>query len=776
MDESKLTLLIQAEAQSAIVSLKNLNGEIKKTASGLKQVQTNVSGTKNNFNDFNSGALKSSKSINTLSSSFSKLGKMIVSVYAIKKLTQFLYESARQSINYTETLNLFTTALGNNAEKGVKFQNQMNEMFGTNKEELMRSQGLYTAIATSIGLASDQAYMLGENLTKLSLDLSSLYNKDIELVNQALKSGLVGQTKAVRQLGMDITEKTLNNELLAMGITDRTTAVMSQTEKVVLRYIVMLKQAGLAQGDFSKTIESPANQLRILKQQFVEITKWIGNIFYGSIAKVLPYIVAFSMTLKSIIQSFALFLGFKEQTFGGALFTDLGADELSDGLDDSTKSAKKLKNVLMSFDEINNISTPDGEDKNTGVGIDSRLLDAMSNYNNAMTEANMKAVKIRDTVLEWLGFTKQVNEATGEVTFKFTGINNLSFRNITESLNNLWNAIKEMTRINIDLLIEFYKSFVEPISKIVIEQTLPAFINLCASAINLFSSFYSVAKPFFHDFLEKILTPLSRVVLSVINEGLKNLSTIFVDLGNWVKDHPNVVPFLTGFFGALLIIKNLTTIGAILKTISSPLSIMLIAIGGVVLYYDDIKKFWDSLSGGERLAVGLGALASGIFLVALAVASLQSAWTLGIGAAAITAGIFAVSNAIDKIKKDADKQMNLIGPGAISAPGSSGSLKVGAMINGKYAEGGFPSTGQMFLARESGPELVGSIGNRTAVVNNDQIVSAVSQGVARAVSGVMGNGGNQQFQLYIGDTEITDLIVKSINGKTQQYGVSPLKG
>lgn len=94
-------------------------------------------------------------------------------------------------------------------------------------------------------------------------------------------------------------------------------------------------------------------------------------------------------------------------------------------------------------------------------------------------------------------------------------------------------------------------------------------------------------------------------------------------------------------------------------------------------------------------------------------------------------------------------------------------------FDGWWAQGGFPSTGSLFIARENGPEMVGSMGGRTAVANNDQIVAGISQGVYEAVRDAMGDG-NQAINVYLDGKQISGSVVKNINSETRRTGSSPL--
>ena len=116
-----------------------------------------------------------------------------------------------------------------------------------------------------MGMVDEQAQILSTNTYHLALDIASLNNVPIQQAMEDLRSGLVGQSETVYKYGIDVTEASLKTEALAEGIT-KSVRNMSQGEKMALRYNVMLKSTGLAQGDFAKTIASPANQFKIFRK------------------------------------------------------------------------------------------------------------------------------------------------------------------------------------------------------------------------------------------------------------------------------------------------------------------------------------------------------------------------------------------------------------------------------------------------------------------------------------------------------------------------------
>jgi hypothetical protein len=197
----------------------------------------------------------------------------------------------------------------------------------------------------------------------------------------------------------------------------------------------------------------------------------------------------------------------------------------------------------------------------------------------------------------------------------------------------------------------------------------------------------------------------------------------------------------------------------------------------------EISKVWDQLSKTEQAIVIFNGLAAAAMAAALAIAVFHTSWTVGVGAAAIAAGIAALLTTfaiIDSKTKTATSKIGAkgvqkatVGAGGYTA--TSPSWQYGSNQIPMYADGGFPTKGQMFIARESGAEMVGSIGGRTAVANNQDIVSAVSQGVASAVAGVMGGGNSDvTVNIELDNVRVGQALIRSVNRATIATGETVL--
>jgi len=377
---------IVVEAKEAIKSLEQIIGYVNqsktainsmKSATGLKNINNETKKATSNLNKFQLVA-KNLKSV----LNFSGL------VYGIRRVSGFLKETAENSIDLVETMNLFEVSMGKTVDefgnldsvsskyytKALKFQKELNERFGTNIEETMRYQALYNQMAQSMGIGDSASYTMSENLTKLGMDLASLFNREESDTMEALRAGvLAGQTKPLRNYGLDVTQQSLAPLLQELGL-DRSISELSQAEKMILRYIAVLRQASSAHGDFANTIESPANQLKVFRSQFEELKTSIGNLFQGLLGQIMPYINGAIMAIKELLNLVGILFGFEVSSSNSNLADQSGIEDLETGLSGAVGSAKELKAQLMGFDEINNITT-DTSSGGGSAGISSTGID-----------------------------------------------------------------------------------------------------------------------------------------------------------------------------------------------------------------------------------------------------------------------------------------------------------------------------------------------------------------------------------------------------------------
>ena len=387
--------------------------DAKSAASGIDELLTSLGKLK----DATKGGLglnAVSKDLKKLSSSNSQASKSYINLAAkmqtaygaIKKGVSLIRSSVRKSADYVENVNLFTVAMGEYADESRNYAETVGEVLGIDPGEWMRNQGTFMTLATGFGVTGERANMMSKNLTQLGYDLSSFFNLPYEDAMQKLQSGLAGELEPLRRIGFDLSVARLQQEAYTLGINKKVSA-MTQAEKAELRYHAILTQVTTAQGDMARTLEQPANQLRILKAQVEQAARSIGNTFIPLLKMVLPYLIAFVRVIRLLADSIAKFFGYEEDIIDTSGMDSLasGADSASTAFGNAADNAKKLKQYTMGFDELNVIdpNKGNGSDSGVGVGTGSGFNFELPELEEITKKFETKADKIFEKMKEHLG-------------------------------------------------------------------------------------------------------------------------------------------------------------------------------------------------------------------------------------------------------------------------------------------------------------------------------------------------------------------------------------
>lgn len=363
-----------------------------------------------------------------------------------------------KSNDYIETMNLFTVVMGSATEQAWDFIQAL-ETIGVDQEQAMRYQSSFYDIGKSLGMTAENAYTLSEQFTKLSYDYASLYNLPIEDSFQKLQAAIVGTTEPIRRLGKDISIAKLEEVALSLGIQE-SVRNMTQAEKAELRFIAVMQQSSAAMNDMERTIDQPANALRVLKAQFTSLARELGNIFIPILQAVLPWLIAITKFIRGVIADIAGFFGisFNEIDWSG-INSELGTsdaytNDVADNLGDAASNAKELKDYMLGIDELNVLNEDTGSiDRNTGaagaggVGGGGGLgLDLSEfGYDEILKQVNSEAEEILKTLEKW---KVPLLTAAGILATMFVGnkiakfMNNLSF--MTSILSGLGGAFTSL--------------------------------------------------------------------------------------------------------------------------------------------------------------------------------------------------------------------------------------------------------------------------------------------------------------------------------------------
>ena len=376
------------------------NGEVvsvtlKKVENGIQTV-TNVS---------KKGIVQTEKYTNEQSklykvlSAFGKIGFLGIA----KKVFTGIGKYTDMSSQYISNMNYFNTTMGTMKDTATDFVNTMERDFHLDPSNVMNYMASFNSLIKGFGIADEQAYKMSKNLTQLSYDLAAFKGLSIEDAMQKIKSGISGELEPMRAIGVALDQATLQETAYELGIKKRV-STMTRAQKTELLYYQMMQSTSQAQNYFANTLAktssqldgstklilNPASALSILKQQFSQLGRAIGNIFIPILTKMIPYIMAATQVLMDLANAIAAAFGFKLSDYDFSS-TAGGISSGIDGIGESAdKTAKKVKGMLAPFDELNTIDFGNNNGGNGSVGGGGSLGLPEQNYewfkNEALTE------------------------------------------------------------------------------------------------------------------------------------------------------------------------------------------------------------------------------------------------------------------------------------------------------------------------------------------------------------------------------------------------------
>lgn len=357
------------------------------------RIQRLITTTEQYNNTVNKGAAQTSRFGISL-----KNIKTAAVMAGIRMIRQEISKAITESNSYQEDLNLFTASMGQYAKEAQEYAENVGEIMGIDPAKWMRNQGVFNTLLSGFGSVADRSYLMSKNLTQLGYDISSFFNISVEDAMQKLQSGISGELEPLRRLGYDLSQAKLEQTALTLGI-EKSVSAMTQAEKAELRYYAIMTQVTTAQGDMARSLDAPANQLRIFQAQLTQASRAIGNIFIPILQKILPIAIAVLRIVRELADAIAKLFHFKltEIDYSGVGNLASGAEDAAAGFDDATSAAKELKKSVMGFDELNILNG------NTASGSGSAGVSGGSGFDFELPE---------------YGFLNDVSKQADEVTQK----------------------------------------------------------------------------------------------------------------------------------------------------------------------------------------------------------------------------------------------------------------------------------------------------------------------------------------------------------------------
>lgn len=398
---------LASQVQQLANAFRPLADEMNKIAMGFSALPSRLQRLIQQTDNMTAANERSAKSFTNLAA------KVGVALIAIQRVARVIASWITKSNEYIENSNLFTVSLGEFAGEAQKYAEKVSETMGIDPGEWLRNQGIFMTLATGFGVVNDRAYIMSKNLTQLGYDLSSFFDIPFADAMQKLQSGMAGELEPLRRVGYDLSVARLQQEAYTLGINKKVSA-MTQAEKAELRYYTIMTQVTTAQGDMARTLNDPANQLRVLRAQVTQCARAFGNIFIPALNAVLPYAIALVKVIRLIANVISSLFGFElpEVDYSGLSVGAGGAADMADNLGNAAKKAKELKTALLGIDELNVISPPEDSGAGgagAGIGGGGGLGFELPEYDFLGDAITSKMDEIVNKMKDWLGLTEGID-------------------------------------------------------------------------------------------------------------------------------------------------------------------------------------------------------------------------------------------------------------------------------------------------------------------------------------------------------------------------------
>lgn len=355
------TLSKAPNVSANIIRMTEALANLAKTGASSGRAATSLG---KSLNIFSGSANKAKSSSFSLASAF---GKLYASYWLLFRAFSKIKDAIDISSSLTEVENVVRTTFGNYEKLIQDFSKTSIQDFGMSELTAKQVASRFQAMGTAMGFSQGKMADMSLQLTKLTADMASFYDMEQSDVARNLQAVFTGETEPLRKYGLDLTQATLKEWAMKQGL-DADISSMTQAEKTMLRYQYVMANTAAAQGDFARTSDTWANQVRILKQSFEQLAAIIGGAlinafkpFVRILNAVMQKVIAFATTVTNALGSI---FGWKFEISAGGLADDWSdaagsAADIADSTGQAAKNVEKMNKGLRAFDELNLITTPD---------------------------------------------------------------------------------------------------------------------------------------------------------------------------------------------------------------------------------------------------------------------------------------------------------------------------------------------------------------------------------------------------------------------------------
>lgn len=709
--------------------------------------------------------------------------KFKASIVAIKVAVSKFTKSALQfASDLEEVQNVVEVVFDDMSESVDKFSKNAIQQYGLSETIAKKYIGSFGAMAKSFGFTTEEAAKMSTSLTGLAGDVASFYNLDSDAAYTKLKSVFTGETESLKELGVVMTQNALDQYALEKGY-GKTTKQMTEQEKVALRYKFVLDRLSQASGDYANTSDHWANMVRTAKLEIQSLSGEVGSelmpaakIVFSSavngIKTVLAYMkpvasgislitqgwVASSKSTKvfiavsvgaavalmnfnkivAITKSVTLLASGAIKILNMNLLTTLTAAQALKGalgivavVAGVIGAVKLISGISKAFDNMEEKAKKPASSINEMALSSDNAAESVGNLSDATKEFSGAAEGI-DRFLASFDEVNKINDNSGALGGLVTDDDLLNIDSAIEEIGDLQSEIDNLSLDGLsfegiaDSANKFFKNISEKISRT--KDLWNEMINADSFEKGLEAA-EKIVGVWLGDDWVKLWDDAGAAMYDIWHE--KNWKKKILILDKFIKDQFSGTQWYAFWNSSWGIVSDCWKLTY--DVITGDIPGIMTDLDGLLTKLQNVYNYWKSFVTGDVK----GQLLS------------MGGMMLGINFSKTNTASSSAENAYNQTK---DLPDNFIGPR-------------------KYAAGGFPDVGEMFIARESGPEMVGKIGNKTAVANNDQITTAIYNAVKSAMGGA---SSGIPVILKINERVLGQAVIEHINNTTMSSGQSPL--
>lgn len=532
----------------------------------------------------------SNKAAKQATSIFSGMGKKIAAGLSIAAFTKFTKDCLEVGSNVTEVQNVVDTAFGDLSHQADLWASNAMTNFGLSELSAKKYMGVFGQMSNAMGITGQAALDMAEDVTGLTGDVASFYNLSTDEAYTKLKSIWTGETETLKDLGVVMTQTNLDQYALNNGF-GKTTAKMTEQEKVMLRYQYVTSALSNATGDFVKTQDSWANQTRILSLRFEQLKASLGKGFIALFTPILRGLNNLLAGLQKVADGFASFVqmltGADVSTSMGSISSDIAgigddassaADNVGDIGSAAKKTAKDIEKSLAGFDQINKLTEPadDSSDSSgstggtsSGIGSVDLVPDvsgSTSNATSAISDFVNKAKKELDKLRKWSvstfspsmsriwdGLTKNTDTAKKNLTSVFNDIKALGPPLLNYFNGPFTNYLVTWVDTNGSILNGLFDSFNTVFSDVWNKAAYPILANFVSVGLPMLTDFASQTLSLNGTIFDTFKASWNSLWSEGVSPAIESISNVWIGLVNTMAGAWNEwgEPIFTGIKAAV---------------------------------------------------------------------------------------------------------------------------------------------------------------------------------------------------------------------------------